>query len=73
MSNSWTTEVIPCDVSLCANAYLRTLGSLVGSEENGHTLAARYITGGQWIPVSDNWYIAVLCALCVLASLKGCP
>ncbi len=49
--------VIPCEVSLCANSYLMNIGSLdIGSKENGLTLAARYITGGAWVPISDEWY-----------------
>ena len=76
-------SVIPCDVSLCANTYLMDRGSLdIGSDENGLTLAARYITGGAWVPVANDWYDgalwapretpALLVALCVLASLSGC-
>ena len=75
--------VMPCDVSLCANTYLMDRGSLdIGSDENGLTLAARYITGGAWVPVANDWYDgalwapretpALLVALCVLASLSGC-
>lgn len=49
--------VIPCQVSLCANSYLLDIGSLnIGSDMNGTTLAARYITGGQWVPLSNEWY-----------------
>ena len=50
-------SVIPCEVSLCANSYLMDIGSLnIGSDKNGTTLAARYITGGQWVPLSNEWY-----------------
>jgi hypothetical protein len=31
-----------------------------GSDENGLTLAARYITGGAWIPVANDWYDGAL-------------
>ena len=49
--------VIPCEVSPCANAYLMAIGSLdIGSDKNGITLAARYITGGTWVPLSNEWY-----------------
>ena len=50
-------NVIPCDVSTCANSYLMNIGSLdIGSDENGFTLAVRYITGGIWIPIGDAWF-----------------
>jgi len=56
-------SVIPCDVSLCANTYLMDRGSLdIGSDENGLTLAARYITGGAWVPVANDWYDGALWA-----------
>ena len=55
--------VMPCDVSLCANTYLMDRGSLdIGSDENGLTLAARYITGGAWVPVANDWYDGALWA-----------
>ncbi len=54
-------SVIPCNVSLCGNTYLMDHGSLdSGSDENGLTLAARYITGGAWIPVANDWYDGAL-------------
>ena len=50
-------KVIPCDVSRCANAYLMNIGPLdIECDENGFTLAVRYITGGTWIPVGDKWF-----------------
>jgi len=56
-------SVIPCEVSLCANTYLMDRGSLdIGSDKNGLTLAARYITGGAWIPVANDWYDGALWA-----------
>ena len=45
------------------SAYLMDRGSLdLGSDENGLTLAARYITGGAWIPVANDWYDGALWA-----------
>ena len=50
-------KVIPCDVSMCANAYLMDIGSLaLGGDKAGCTLAVRYITGGAWIPINDAWF-----------------
>ena len=55
-------SVIPCEVSLCANLYLMELGTLDRGDKNGLTLAARYITGGAWIPVANDWYDGALWA-----------
>ncbi len=41
-------KVIPCEVSMCANAYLMDIGSLA--------LGVRYITGGAWNPINDAWF-----------------
>lgn len=50
-------KVIPCEVSMCANAYLMDIGSLaLGGDKAGCTLAVRYITGGAWIPINDAWF-----------------
>lgn len=54
--------VIPCKVELCANRYLMDIGTLDRGDPNGLTLAVRYITGGMWVPMANDWYAGAIWA-----------